>query len=160
MRKSIDAKEVIPIIITGVFEPNYENEKYWNNVEMFLDPPPLADTADATPPPGVRVDADEPPIVLFISEKDFGAYSEGPGKGKLISNIWFAGIDKNSFISNNIQYPKLLADSFERKIKTSLAGSTVFVSSIKGVVLDIEDKATAANVSLSVLMTSHISWRV
>ena len=160
LRKSIGAKEVIPIIITGVFEPNYENEKYWNNVEMFLDPPPLADTADATPPPGVRVDADEPPIVLFISEKDFGAYSEGPGKGKLISNIWFAGIDKNSFISNNIQYPKLLADSFERKIKTSLAGSTVFVSSIKGIVLDIEDKAAAANVSLSVLITSLITCGV
>ena len=157
LRKSIGSKETVPIIITGVFEPNYENEKYWNNAEMFLDPPPLADTADATPPPGVRVDADEPPIVLFISEKDFGSYSEGPGKGKLISNIWFAGIDKNSFISNNIQYPKLLADSFERKIKTGLAGSTVFVSSIKGIVLDIEDKATAANVSLSVLITSLIT---
>ena len=160
LRKSIDAKEVVHVIIAGVFEPNYESEKYWNNVEVFLDPPPLADTADATPPPGVRVDADEPPVVLFINEKDFGSYSEGAGKGKLISNIWFAGIEKNSFISNNIQYPKLLADSFERKIKTSLAGSTVYVSSIKGIVLNIEDKATAANVSLSVLITSLITCGV
>ena len=157
LRKTIGAKEAIQVTISGVFEPNYETEKYWNNVEMFLDPPPLADTADATPPPGVRVDADEPPIVLFISEKDFGSYAEGAGNGKLISSIWFAGIDKNSFISNNIQYPKLLADSFERKIKTSLAGSTVFVSSIKGIVLNIEDKANAANVSLSVLITSLIT---
>ena len=157
LRKSIDAKELIQVVITGIFEPNYKDDKYWNNVEMFLDPPPLADTADATPPPGVRVDADEPPIALFISEKDFGSYAEGAGNGKLVSSIWFAGIDKNSFISNDIQYPKLLSDSFERKIKTSLAGSTVFVSSIKGIVLNIEDKANAANVSLSVLITSLIT---
>ena len=156
-RKSIDSKEIIEVKITGVFEPNYENEKYWTNFEMFLDPPALADTADATPPPGIRVDADEPPVVLFISEKDFGSYSEGAGNGKLISTMWFAGIDKNSFISNNIQYPKLLSDSFQRQIKTSLPGATVFVSSIKGIVLNIEDKAAAANVSLSVLITSLIT---
>ncbi|GIS69060.1 MAG: hypothetical protein CM1200mP8_6180 [Chloroflexota bacterium] len=64
------------------------------------------------------------------------------------------------FYFQQIQYPKLLADSFERKIKTSLAGSTVFVSSIKGIVLNIEDKANAANVSLSVLITSLITWGI
>ena len=156
LRKSISSKEMVPVKISGVIEPNYQKEKYWANFEMFLDPPPLADTADATPPPGVSVAPDEPPVVLFISEQDFVNYTEGAGHGKLISTMWFAGIDKNSFISDDIQYPKLLAASFERKIKTSLKGSTVYVSSIKGIVLNIEEKATAANISLSVLITSLI----
>ena len=134
--------------IVGVFEPDDLTQRYWNYAGILLDPTPLTQA----PPQGVRVDPDEPPVSLFVTQE---AMVEAVGQAypdSLVSPIWFVQVDKGRLKAWSIQETRSRLDDFESEIIGAMPGSSVGTGIVRGMIDDIERRSFFSRVPLLLLL--------
>ncbi len=109
--------------IVGILEPTDREEGYWRqDANVFIAPQPL----EELPEVGVRVDAQQLPLALFIT---YEALIEGVGKsypGSLVSASWYMAVDKEKLKLWSKDEMRARFDLLEVDIADVLNGPAVF----------------------------------
>jgi ABC-type lipoprotein release transport system permease subunit len=94
------------------------DDGYWNLSHIFLDQAPLGlPPQGEAPPPGINVDPNEPPVVLFVTRKAMLDIIGPTYPGTVIDPIWTVRSSKKLLKDTTIGDANRRLDSFEAAIR-------------------------------------------
>ena len=138
----------ISALVTGVIEPADPGGEFWAEAEIYLDPLPLLET----PPYGVRVDPDDPPIGLFVRLDDLIAVVDGTNPGTLVDPIWFTKLDKKEVGSWSVSEATARVDAFTEEVRQVMPEVVVRAGAITSTIGTVERKSFFAGVPILLLL--------
>ena len=91
---------------------------YWDDSHIFLDQAPLGLPPEGeAPPPGINVDPNEPPVVLFVTRKAMLDIVGPTYPGTVIDPIWTVRSSKKLLKNTTVGDANRRLDSFESAIR-------------------------------------------
>ena len=124
--------------ITGVFEPVDSEDGFWEVSHIFLDQAPLGvpPTGEA-PPPEIRVDPEEPPVVLFVTGQAMVQVVGPAFAGVVVNPIWTVRADKQRLKEWSISEADRRITAFEAGVSTAFDGMTLGASPMPGPIAEV-----------------------
>ena len=144
----VEVNTRISALVTGVIEAADPGGEFWAEAEIYLDPAPLFET----PPYGVRVDPDDPPIGLFVRLGDLIAAVDGTNPGTLVDPVWFAKLDKNEVGSWSVGEATARVDSFTEEVREVMPEVVVRAGGVTTTIATVERRSFLAGVPILLLL--------
>ena len=144
----VEVNTRISAIVTGVIEPADPGGEFWAEASIYLDPAPLFET----PPYGVRVDPDDPPIGLFVRLDDLVAVVNGTNPGTLVDPIWFTKLDKDEVGSWSVSGATARVDAFTEDVREVMPEVVVRAGAITTTIGTVERRGFFAGVPILLLL--------
>ena len=144
----IEVDTRISAIVTGVIEPADPGGEFWAEAGVYLDPAPLIET----PPYGVRVDPDDPPIGLFLDLDDLIAVVDGTNPGTLVDPVWFTKLDKDEVGSWSVSEATARIDAFTEDVREAMPEVVVRAGAITATIRTVERRSFFAGVPILLLL--------
>ena len=144
----VEVNTRISAIVTGVIEPADPGGEFWAEASVYLDPAPLFET----PPYGVRVDPDDPPIGLFVHLDDLIAVVNGTNPGTLVDPIWFTKLDKDEVGSWSVGEATTRIDAFTGDVRVVMPEVVVRAGAITTTIGTVERRSFFAGVPILLLL--------
>ena len=144
----VEVNTRISAIVTGVIEPADPGGEFWAEAEVYLDPAPLFET----PPYGVRVDPDDPPIGLFVHLDDLIAVVDGTNPGTLVDPVWFTKLDKDEVGSWSVSEATARIDAFTEDVREVMPEVVVRAGGITTTISTVERRSFFAGVPILLLL--------
>ena len=144
----IEVDTRISAIVTGVIEPADPDGEFWAEASIYLDPAPLFET----PPYGVRVDPDDPPIGLFLHLDDLIAVVDGTNPGTLVNPVWFNKLDKDEVGSWSVSEATSRIDAFTEEVREAMPEVVVRAGAITTTIGTVERRSFFAGVPILLLL--------
>ena len=144
----VEVNTRISALVTGVIEAADPGGEFWAEAEIYLDPAPLFET----PPYGVRVDPDDPPIGLFVHLEDLIAAVDGTNPGTLVDPVWFTKLDKNEVGSWSVGEATARVDSFTEEVREVMPEVVVRAGAITTTIATVERRSFLAGVPILLLL--------
>ena len=144
----VEVNTRISALVTGVIEAADPGGEFWAEAEIYLDPAPLFET----PPYGVRVDPDDPPIGLFVRLEDLIAAVDGTNPGTLVDPVWFTKLDKNEVGSWSVGEATARVDSFTEEVREVMPEVVVRAGAITTTIATVERRSFLAGVPILLLL--------
>ena len=138
----------ISALVTGVIEPDDPDGDYWLEAGVYLDPSPLFET----PPYGVRVDPDDPPIGLFVDVDTLVAAIESTNPGALVDPVWFVRLEKDEVGSWSIEDATRRIESFTDDVREIMPDAVVRAGAITTTIRTVERRGFFAGVPILLLL--------
>ena len=138
----------ISAVVTGVIEPADPGGEFWAEAEVYLDPAPLFES----PPYGVRVDPDDPPIGLFVRLDELIAVVDGTNPGTLVDPVWFTKLDKNEVGSWSVGEATSRVDAFTEDVREVMPEVVVRAGAITSTIRTVERRSFLAGVPILLLL--------
>ena len=134
--------------IVGIVEPTDRSHRYWHDGPgLIFEPRPLDIPAD----PEVRVDAEEPPLPVFVTEK---ALIEAVGRsypGTLVISNWIIFMDRDRLKGWTMSESRARIGAMDGDLALAMQGSAVFTG-IKKLLDDFEERSFYSSVPLLLLI--------
>ena len=138
--------------ITGVFEPLDTGDAYWEVWHIFLDQAPLGLPPEGeAPPPGITVDPEEPPLVLFVTGQAMVQVVAPMFPGVVVNPIWTIRADQRRLKGWSISEANRRLAAFEEGAARAVARASVSTGPIRGLIRDIERGSLFSSVPLLLL---------
>ena len=144
----VEVNTRISAIVTGIIEPADPGGEFWAEAEVYLDPAPLFET----PPYGVRVDPDDPPIGLFVHLDDLIAVVDGTNPGTLVDPVWFTKLDKDEVGSWSVSEATARIDAFTEDVREVMPEVVVRAGGITTTISTVERRSFFAGVPILLLL--------
>ncbi len=138
----------ISAIVTGVIEAADPGGEFWAEAGVYLDPAPLFET----PPYGVRVDPNDPPIGLFVRLEDLVAVVDSTNPGTLVDPIWFNKLDKHEVGSWSVSEATGRLDAFTEDVRAVMPEVVVRAGAITTTIRTVERRSFLAGVPILLLL--------
>ena len=138
----------ISAIVTGVIEAADPGGEFWAEAGVYLDPAPLFET----PPYGVRVDPDDPPIGLFVRLEDLVAVVDSTNPGTLVDPVWFNKLDKHEVGSWSVSEATGRVDAFTEAVREVMPEVVVRAGAITTTIRTVERRSFLAGVPILLLL--------
>ena len=150
--------------IAGVFEPLDTEDGYWEVSHIFLDQAPLGLPPEGeAPPPGITVDPEEPPVVLFVTGQAM-VDTVGPAfAGVVVNPIWTIRAEKQRLKGWSISEANRRLTAFETGVGRAFEQASVTTGPIRGLIADIERRSFFSSVPLlllAVVMVVTVSFQM
>ncbi len=142
----VEVEGRVSVLVTGVIEPDDPDGDYWLEAGIYLDPAPLFET----PPFGVRVDPDDPPVGLFVDAGAMVDAIERANPGTLTDPVWFVKLEKDEVSSWSIEEASRRIDAFTEQVRLAMPDVTVRAGAITTTISTVERRGffTAAPILL------------
>ena len=144
----LEVDQRVSVIITGVIRADDPDDEYWEDVGIYLDPAPLIET----PPLGVRVDPDDPPIGLFVGLDALLGAVDQTNRGTLVDPIWFLRLDKISVSNWSLDGALTRLDSFTEQVQTVVPDITVRAGAITTTIEKVKHRGFLASIPILLLL--------
>ena len=138
----------ISALVTGVIEEADPDGEFWTEAEVYLDPAPLFET----PPYGVRVDPNDPPIGLFVRLDDLVAVVDGTNPGTLVDPVWFTKLEKDEVASWSVSEATGRVDAFTEEVRQVMPEVVVRAGAITTTIGTVERRSFFAGVPILLLL--------
>ena len=138
----------ISAIVTGVIEAADPGGEFWAEAGVYLDPAPLFET----PPYGVRVDPDDPPVGLFVRLPDLVAVVDSTNPGTLVDPVWFNKLDKHEVGSWSVSEATGRVDAFTEAVRDVMPEVVVRAGAITTTIRTVERRSFLAGVPILLLL--------
>ena len=148
----LDVDLRISVIVSGIFEPADPGSAFWNYAGVYLEPAPLVES----PPHGVRVDPEDPPVALFVSRDILAEASRRTNPGTLVDPIWFIRIDKDRLKDWPVEGTLRRFDEFEDAVRNTLPESKVSTGALARLINDLERRSFFSRVPMLLLLAVMI----
>ena len=153
MAGSITDPVRVTLVITGVIRADEDADPYWQqNVNLFMYPSPEQQPLER----GLEVDAEEPPLAVFVTEE---AMLSGIGQtypGTLVNAHWYMNMDRDALKQLTAAEIGSRLDDLEARLAETMGGATP-ITGVRAMLDDLERRTFFSSVPLLLLLTIMVA---
>ncbi len=143
----------VTIAITGFIRAPEQADPYWRqNLNLFMYPAPEEQPLER----GLEVDAEEPPVAVFVGEE---ALVSGIGQafpGSLVNAHWYMNIDRDALKRLSAGEAGQRLDALDVRLAETMGGATP-LTGIRALLDDLERRTFFSSVPLLLLLTIMVA---
>ena len=149
MAPSVGSRTRVSAKIVGILEVIDPTDNYWHgNAYSLTEPQPLGESDD----PGIEVDAEEPPIALFITKAAMISAVGDAYRGTLVTSNWFISVDKERLKDWSASETRKRLRSLEHEMSAAEMNASVLTGMTR-LLDDFEKRSFFSSVPLLLLLT-------